>query len=105
VDRPRSLAAETLKLLLQVAWADHAVSEPEAAALRGMADRAGLDEAEHLQLEAWLGGDDKLPPPDLGYLRRHRDEVLALAREMAAADREVVEDEQAILDQIAELLG
>ena len=99
------LARALVYLLLQVAWADDDVSDDEIAHVTAFAERAGFPAAERSLLEAFLRGDQALPPPDLGYLREHRDAALVAVGEMMASDDSIVSDEKAIFDQIRELLA
>jgi hypothetical protein len=99
------ISYELLKLLLQVAWADHQVQDVERAALLRAAATLGYDAQTQAQLAAFLDGAKPLPPPNLGLLRAHRDQVAAAARRLAAADVSVLPDEAAILKVIDELLA
>jgi hypothetical protein len=100
-----SLQLEIVKLLMQVAWADGEVAYQEMRHVLGWARDADLSEAQLSTIEACLRGDSKLPPPDLGLLRAHRDEALKAVEALIGSDEIVVEDEQDALAQIRELLG
>ncbi len=97
-------AFELVKLLLQVAWADDDVAPAEAEALLGYARKSELSPDELTRLEACLAGRAPLPPPNLGYLKAHRLEVLRAVQELLTSDLHVAEEEEAILGQISTLL-
>lgn len=98
-------ASELVKLLLQVAWADHEVAPAEAAALLAFARRSKLPEAELASLQAMLTGRAPLTPPNLGLLKQRRTDVLRAVKELLLSDLEVADEEEDILSQIAALLG
>ena len=98
-------ASELVKLLVQVAWADHAVAAAEAEALVSFARRSGLPQAELAQLTEMLAGRAPLSPPNLGLLKSRRTEVLRAVKELLLSDLQVAEEEEAVLSQIAVLLG
>ena len=96
---------EVIKLMLQAAWADLQVTSQEAQHLLGWARRLGLYPQDQQTVMACLQGKQKLPPPDLGLLRLHREEVLQMVQAMCESDAELPQDEQEILDEIRLLLG
>lgn len=98
-------ASELVKLLLQVAFADHEVAPAEAEALLTYARRRSLPEAEVAALQAMLTGRAPLAPPNLGLLRQRRTDVLRAVKELLLSDLEVAEEEEEILSQIAALLA
>ena len=98
-------ASELVKLLLQVAFADHEVAPAEAEALMAFARRSSLPEPELQALQAMLTGRAPLSPPNLGLLKQRRTEVLRAVKELLLSDLEVAEEEEEILGQIAALLG
>jgi hypothetical protein len=99
------LNLEILGLLLQVAWADEEVASQEAAAIIGRARKLDIGD-EHVELfEACLRGEKTLPPPNMGYLRDHRDQALAAVRALVYTDGVKTVDESEILAQIEEMLG
>jgi uncharacterized tellurite resistance protein B-like protein len=98
-------SSELVKLLVQVAWADHDVAAPEAEALMAFARRNGLPDAELTALNAMLTGRAPLLPPNLGLLKQRRADVLRAVKELLLSDLEVAEEEEEILSQIAALLG
>jgi uncharacterized tellurite resistance protein B-like protein len=102
---PKVFALELVKLLLQVAWADHDVAPAEAEALLTFARRSGLGEQALTDLSAMLHGRAPLQPPNLGLLKERRTEVLRAVKELLLSDLEVAEEEEEILSQIASLLG
>jgi uncharacterized tellurite resistance protein B-like protein len=99
------LNLEILKLLMQMAWADHDLSDDEVAHVIEVARNGGLGDKAVGILEERLRGDDKLPPPDLGFLRKHREAALAAAEQVIHADSHVSDDEEHLLAEIRELLG
>jgi uncharacterized tellurite resistance protein B-like protein len=102
---PRAFASELVKLLVQVAWADHDVAPAEAEALLAFARRSGLGDDELASLSAMLRGKAPLVPPNLGLLKSRRTDVLRAAKELLLSDLELAEEEEAVLSQIAALLG
>lgn len=96
---------ETLKLLVQVAWADHEVTDDELEHVLSLAEQVGASEQDAELLRASLRDESTLPAPDLGLLRSHRDEVLRAVDILIGIDDEVVDDEKNIREQIAALLG
>lgn len=99
------LNLEILGLLLQVAWADEEVTSEEATSIIGRAEALEIGEDHIALLEACLSGEKTLPPPDMGFLRKHRDRALAAVRTLVQADDQVNPDESEILKQIEEMLG
>ena len=102
---PKAFGLELVKLLLQVAWADHDVAPAEAEALLAFGRRSGLDESELANLANMLAGRTPLAPPNLGLLKQRRADVLRAVKELLLSDLEVAEEEEEILSQIAALLG
>lgn len=96
---------EILGLLLQVAWADEEVGSKEAAAIISRANRLSVP-ADYIEvLEACLRGEKTLPPPDMGFLQKHRDEAMSAVRMLVAEDNVVTESEADLLREIDSLLG
>lgn len=95
---------EVMKLLLQVAWADHSVHEEEAAALEQHAREQGYPPEQIALLHEWLSGRAPLPQPNFSVLRPRRTEVLRQVRRLLHSDQHVAEEEEQVLAQIAELL-
>jgi len=98
-------ALELVKLLVQVAWADHDVAAAEADALLAYARRSGLSDADVKSLSDMLSGRAPLSPPNLGLLKERRTEVLRAVKELLLSDLEVADEEEEVLGQIAALLG
>jgi len=99
------LNLEILGLLLQVAWADEEVGSKEAASIIGRAKRLKVPDDYLEVLVACLRGEKTLPPPDMGFLRKHRDEALAAVKMLIAEDNVVTEGEAELLQQIDDLLS
>lgn len=99
------LNLEILGLLLQVAWADEEVASQEAAAIIGRARKLDIGDDHVALLEACLRGEKTLPPPNMGFLRDHRDQALAAVRALVYVDGTKSEGESEILEQIEEMLG
>ena len=100
-----AFASELVKLLVQVAWADHDVAPAEAAALVAFARRQGLSQQELEALQAMLTGRAPLVPPNLGLLRQRRTDVLRAVKDMLLSDLKIAEEEEEILAQISALLS
>ena len=96
---------ELLKLLLQVAWADDDVAPEEADALLAFARKQGLSEDKLQVVGECLAGRAPLPPPNLGFLKPRRLEVMRAVKELLVSDLSVAEEEEAILAQISTLLS
>ncbi len=97
-------AFEVIKLLLQVAWADHEVAPEEAQALRDFAKSSAVSDADYATLEACLAGSERLPLPNLGMLREQRIDVLRTVRQFLKADPRVHEEEEALLEELTAVL-
>jgi hypothetical protein len=100
-----AFATELVKLLLQVAWADHEVAVEEQRALLAFARSQNLPEAELAALHAMLTGRAPLTPPNLGLLKQRKTEVLRAVKQLLLSDLQVAEEEEDILAQISALLG
>ncbi|HEY4160184.1 MAG TPA: hypothetical protein VGM29_18855 [Polyangiaceae bacterium] len=98
------LEFELVKLLLQVAWADDAVQAAEAEALLTYAKRSSLAPEEIELLGRCLAGKAPLPPPNLGFLKEHRVDVLRAVKGLLLSDLHIAEEEEQILGQISQLL-
>jgi uncharacterized tellurite resistance protein B-like protein len=96
---------EVLKLMLQAAWADGEIHELESAAILGAAERLDLPAPDLDALAAHLRGTARLPPPNLGLLKLHKEEVLAVMASLFAADHKMVADEAEVLAEIEALLS
>ena len=97
-------AFELTKLLLQVAWADDDVSPKEAEALLAFGHKSQLSREQLDLLSECLAGKAALPPPNLGFLKVRRVEVLRAIKELIVSDVQVRTGEDAILEQISLLL-
>ena len=97
-------AFELLKLLLQVAWADDEVAPAEAEALLAYGRRHALSTEQLETLTRCLDGSAPLPPPNLGFLKERRLDVMRAVKELLTSDLHVAEEEEQILGQISELL-
>ena len=98
------LALELVKLLLQVAWADDDVQPAEKEALLAYAKRCALPADQLELLESCLAGRAPLPPPNLGYLKEHRVDVLRAVKALLLSDLHIAAEEEQILTQISALL-
>lgn len=96
---------ETLKLLLQVAWADDTLEPAERAAVADLGAKWGLpaDLVEWLLKHLDMG--KPLPQPNLALLRQHRDVVLAAAVWFVGVDGVIDEQEKDFLVTVTQLLG
>src|SRR5450432_334659 len=97
-------AFELLKLLLQVAWADDDVAPEEAETLMVFARTQQLSQDQLELLSACLAGRAPLPPPNLGFLKPRRLDVMRAVKELLVSDLSVAEEEEQILGQISALL-
>jgi hypothetical protein len=91
------LILEILSLLLQVAWADDEIASQEASHILETARDANLSEDIVDRLDKCLKGIATLPPPNLGYLRNHRDETLAAVKRLIGVDEENAEEERVLV--------
>jgi hypothetical protein len=91
------LNLEILGLLLQVAWADGEISAAESDLILRRARAANLGDEHVARIEACLRGEATLPPPDLGFLRAHRDAAMAAVRKLIGSDDELADEEQSTL--------
>ncbi len=100
----QQFAFELLKLLLQVAWADDEVAPEEAEALLAYGRRHALSEEKLELLSRCLSGREPLPPPNLGFLKERRLDVMRAVKELLMSDLTVASEEEEILTQISTLL-
>lgn len=105
VSDANKLHLEIVKLLMQVAFADHDVSTTEVDHILGLAKEAELSDAAIDVLRSCLEGSTRLPAPDLGFLREHREVALTAAKKMITGDSRVHQEEREVFAQIKELLG
>jgi hypothetical protein len=97
-------AFELLKLLLQVAWADDDIAPEEAETLLAYGRKSLLSGDKLQLLTQCLAGRAPLPPPNLGFLKEHRLDVMRAVKDLLLSDLTVAEEEEAILEQISSLL-
>lgn len=95
---------ETLKLLVEVAWADHEVAAAEAEYVLGLARQANAPEAELEHLRQALADERRLTAPDLALLRANRADVLRAVDDLIAIDDRIVTDEVAARAAVGRLL-
>jgi hypothetical protein len=96
---------EVLKLLLQVAWADHEIQPDEAHTIRDIARQYRLDQDQLAELERYLAGQEPLPAPNLGVLRERKQEVMIAVQTLLLSDLQVVSEEREVLAEIETLLA
>ncbi len=96
---------ETLKLLLQVAWADDTLDPKEREAVAKLGPEWGVPEETMTMLLKHLDLGKPLPQPNLGLLRQHRGVVQAAAEWFVCVDGVVEESEKEFLNTISEMLG
>ena len=95
---------ELLKLLLQVAWADDEINPAEADALLAYARKNRLSQDRLELIGECLAGRAPLPPPNLGFLKERRLDVMRAVKELLLSDLSVGAEEEEILEQISTLL-
>ncbi len=100
-----TLPEELVKLLVQVAWADHELAQEEVTTIRHLARALDTSPAFRRDLEDWLRGQQKLPPPDLALLRQDRDRVMRLCTQVVIADAAIRVDENELLHDLHALLA
>lgn len=108
MDRPSTqhdVNLETLKLLLQVAWADDVLEPAERAAVVALGQKWGIAAETMDLLLKHLDLGKPLPQPNLGLLRQHRVEVIAAAEWFIGVDGVVDESEKDFVRTVKELLG
>jgi Tellurite resistance protein TerB len=96
---------ELIKLLLQVAWADHRAVRAEAELIRELCHKLGLSTEERAQVEQWLVRERGLPVPNLDVLRPNKAAVMAAARMMVLADDRIATEEAALLSELEAALS
>lgn len=99
-----NLYLETLKLLLQVAWADEQIEGDEVDKLKTYAASLSLPAAQVAELDGYLHGRVSLPPPNMGLLKTHRTDVLEALSTLMGAGDEASEEERHMLAEIAGML-
>ncbi len=104
-DEQQRVQVETIKLLVQVAWADHEIAPEEVTFIIEAAKRAKVSAHDVATLGEWLDDRMTLPPPDLGFLRQHADEVITAVSLLITSDNRIVKDEVDALNQIRAMLA
>jgi len=99
-----SVALETLKLLVSVAWADHEITPEESEYLCFLVEQMGPTEAEMELLQGLLCDEGRLPAADLSLLRDHREHVLQSVDHLIGADQRLTTDEAAVRKAIELIL-
>jgi hypothetical protein len=99
------LAVETLKLLVEVAWADREIAPEEAVYLESLAEQAAVPDGELAALRAALRDQGRMPAPDMALLHQHRDAVLRAVDDLIRIDARIVADELAVRRAIESLLS
>lgn len=97
-------AFELMKLLLQVAWADDDVAREEAGALLAFGEKNQLSPEQLQVISECLAGKAPLPPPNLGFLKSRRVDVLRAVKDLLTSDLRLGDAEEAVLTQISSLL-
>jgi tellurite resistance protein len=108
MNRPSPIAevnVETLKLLLQVAWADDQLDPKEREAVAKIGPQWGVPEETMAMLLKHLDMGKPLPQPNLALLRQHRDVVIAAAEWFVSVDGVIEETEVEFLATVSEMLG
>jgi tellurite resistance protein len=108
MNRPSPIAevnVETLKLILQVAWADDTLDPREREAVAQLGPQWGVPDETMALLLKHLDMGRPLPQPNLKLLRQHRDVVLAAAEWFVGVDGVIEESEKDFLATVSELLG
>lgn len=95
---------EILKLLLQVAWANHDISTEEAETIRQFAKQYRLNEYEMTRLEAYLDGSEPLSMPNINVLKERKQEVLIATQMLILSDLAVLGSEKELLKKIDAML-
>jgi uncharacterized tellurite resistance protein B-like protein len=98
-------ALELIKLLMQVAWSDLALSSKEIAVVLEAAKRWGVPENEAIDLVTAIADRRSLPAPNLALLGAVKDEAMEMAKQVVGADGVVRADEEEILAEIEGLLS
>lgn len=107
VKRPSEIPevnVETMKLLLQVAWADDTLDKAERQTIADLGPKWGIapDLMEHLLKHLDIG--KPLPQPNLSLLRQHRDVVMAAAEWFVGVDGVIDDMEKDFLSTVQSLL-
>lgn len=98
------LAYEIVKLMLQVAWADHEIETEEIQHVLSFAEKHEISQNDLQLVQDCLAGNEQLPPPDFSLLRAHTEEVLKHVQELIIADDVIAEGENEVLEEVKALL-
>jgi tellurite resistance protein len=96
---------ELLKLLVQAAWSDQALSPQERSLILGVGRSWSVPEPELRTLLERLEAGGELPAPDMEVLRRRPDDVLEAVQALSAADGRLAGAEKALLSLVTAALG
>jgi tellurite resistance protein len=96
---------ETLKLLLQVAWANDELDARERQLLVRLCKAWNVPVATLDALVALVAAGQPLPQPDLALLRTRPAQVLRAAEVLVAADEAVDVHEEELMNELRTLLG
>ena len=99
------IGLETLKLLVQVAWADRDMDASESALITSLASQVGASEQEASFIRMALEDEGRMPAPNLDLLRGHYDDVMQAVDQIITIDQRIVDDERAVRDAVASLLS
>ena len=92
---------ETLKLLVQIAWANKHLSSKEANYILDLARQVEAKDEELHYLRNTLADAGHLPAPNLELLRGHYADVMQSIDQLIHIDNLIVDDERAVRDAIA----
>ena len=101
----KEINSETLKLLLQVAWADDTLDPKERETIAKIGPEWGVPEETMTMLLKHLDTGKPLPQPNMNLLRQHRGIVLAAAEWVVNVDGAVDDTEKEFLNTVSEMLG
>lgn len=101
----KEINSETLKLLLQAAWADDRLDPKEREAIAKIGPEWGVPDETMEMLLKHLDTGKPLPQPNMNLLRKHRGIVLAAAEWFVNVDGAVDDAEKEFLNTISEMLG
>ncbi len=99
------LPLEILKLILQVALADGDITAEEMEQVLVWARQAELSDEQAASLSESLVGAAPLPPPDLGFLRAHKEEAVQAVQDLIRADLRTASSGVQVIEEIRSLLG
>ena len=103
---PESQFLSVIRVWAATAWADGAISDKEADALRRLIAAADLDDAERVVAYTFLDAPVALDRVDVASLSEDaRRGVYRAACRLAVVDREVAAEERAILDRLRVHIG